>query len=76
MEDIQSLLHFAEILAARARQETLKLFRNNTSIEIKEDASPVTIADRNSEAAMRKMINDKYPSHGILGEEFGGDFDA
>ena len=33
--------------------------------------SPVTIADRNAEAAMRRLIEARYPAHGIVGEEFG-----
>jgi myo-inositol-1(or 4)-monophosphatase len=32
---------------------------------------PVTIADREAEAAMRRLINARYPDHGILGEEYG-----
>ena len=44
MEYIESLLRFAESLAEKARLETLKLFRQNASVEIKADASPVTVA--------------------------------
>lgn len=33
--------------------------------------SPVTIADRNAEQAIRKLILDRYPNHGVIGEEFG-----
>ena len=74
MEYIESLLRFAESLAEKARLETLKLFRQNASVEIKADASPVTVADRNSEAAMREMIAGAYPTHGVIGEEFGADY--
>ena len=76
MEYIESLLRFAESLAEKARLETLKLFRQNASVEIKADASPVTVADRNSEAAMREMIAGAYPTHGVIGEEFGADTGA
>jgi histidinol phosphatase-like enzyme (inositol monophosphatase family) len=34
---------------------------------------PVTAADRAAEAAIRKLIGDRYPDHGILGEEYGED---
>ncbi|MEP0519387.1 MAG: histidinol-phosphatase [Hyphomicrobiales bacterium] len=34
---------------------------------------PVTFADKNAETALRKVINQTYPDHGILGEEFGGE---
>jgi inositol-phosphate phosphatase/L-galactose 1-phosphate phosphatase/histidinol-phosphatase len=37
----------------------------------KADASPVTIADREAEAAMRNLIAARFPDHGIVGEEFG-----
>src|SRR5207302_6027854 len=37
----------------------------------KPDLSPVTIADRNAEAAMRRLITARFPDHGIIGEEYG-----
>ena len=37
----------------------------------KPDASPVTIADREAEAAMRALIAARFPAHGIVGEEYG-----
>ena len=33
--------------------------------------SPVTVADRETEQAIRDMIEARYPDHGIYGEEFG-----
>lgn len=36
-----------------------------------EGESPVTIADRNAEQAMRTLIESRYPKHGIYGEELG-----
>ncbi|MBD3226028.1 MAG: histidinol-phosphatase [Caldithrix sp.] len=44
-------------------------------VESKTDQSPVTAADRGAEAAMRKLINQKYPDHGIIGEEYGNEGD-
>lgn len=41
------------------------------TVEIKEDQTPVTQADREAEAVMRDLIRKAYPDHGILGEEFG-----
>jgi len=41
------------------------------AVESKADASPVTVADRGAEAAMRKAIEQAYPDHGIYGEEYG-----
>jgi len=43
----------------------------NLAVEIKEDETPVTQADREAEAVMRDLIRKAYPQHGILGEEFG-----
>ena len=34
---------------------------------------PVTEADRGPEQAMRPLIGERYPDHGILGEEFGSE---
>jgi myo-inositol-1(or 4)-monophosphatase len=32
---------------------------------------PVTVADRDAEAAMRRLIKANFPGHGIVGEEYG-----
>ena len=41
------------------------------AVETKSDRTPVTIADRGAEELMRRMIHERFPGHGILGEEFG-----
>jgi myo-inositol-1(or 4)-monophosphatase len=41
------------------------------TIETKSDRTPVTVADRGAEELMRRMIRERFPGHGILGEEFG-----
>jgi myo-inositol-1(or 4)-monophosphatase len=46
-------------------------FMTSTAVITKADASPVTQADRGAEQAMRALIGERYPQHGILGEEFG-----
>jgi myo-inositol-1(or 4)-monophosphatase len=38
-----------------------------------EDDTPVTIADRGAEELLRQRIRKRYPSHGIIGEEFGSE---
>ena len=65
------LTAFAEELADAARLTALRYFRNRVKIEYKADMSPVTVADREAEAAMRKLIAGRYPDHGLLGEEHG-----
>jgi len=42
-------------------------------VEFKADASPVTIADKGAEQLLRSLIAKKFPTHGIIGEEFGND---
>ena len=34
---------------------------------------PVTAADRGAEAAIRKLIGERFPEHGVIGEEYGED---
>lgn len=63
---------FAEQLADAARPVIRRHFRTPFAIDDKPDASPVTIADREAESAMRALIAAAYPAHGILGEEHGG----
>jgi len=46
-------------------------FRQNLTVDDKPDLSPVTVADRAAEAAMRRLIAVRFPEHGIIGEEFG-----
>lgn len=40
-------------------------------VELKTDASPVTVADRLSEEAIRETLHRAAPELGLLGEEFG-----
>ena len=49
-----------------------RYFRADLAIEGKADDTPVTIADKQAEAAIRQAIASQYPSHNILGEETGG----
>ena len=46
-------------------------FRAPLAVDDKPDLSPVTAADRAAEAAMRAIIEKRFPDHGIVGEEFG-----
>lgn len=50
------------------------LFRQaSIAVETKADQSPVTIADRGAEELMRSRITHRFPTHGIIGEEFGSE---
>ncbi|PPR50940.1 MAG: Histidinol-phosphatase [Alphaproteobacteria bacterium MarineAlpha5_Bin5] len=66
----QEYVEFANKLADEASKISMQYFRTKLSIDQKNDMSPVTIADQNTEIKIREMINNKYPNHGILGEEF------
>ncbi|MCB8873551.1 inositol monophosphatase family protein [Acidisoma silvae] len=47
-------------------------FRVGLQADAKADDSPVTLADRAAEQAMRAVLAAHCPDHGIIGEEFGG----
>ncbi len=61
---------FANSLTDEASKISMKYFRNKIEIEIKDDESPVTLADKETEQVIRERIRKEYPGHGILGEEF------
>lgn len=71
------LVAFAEDLADVAGKVILQYWRKPVAVESKHEPgrpipeSPVTLADREAEEAMRKLIETRYPAHGIIGEEFG-----
>jgi inositol-phosphate phosphatase/L-galactose 1-phosphate phosphatase/histidinol-phosphatase len=63
-----SLVHrLADVSGAIA----LEHFRTPLAVDAKTDSSPVTIADKDAEAAMRGAIRAAFPDHGIVGEEHG-----
>ncbi len=69
---MRALLATAEEAADAARHAILPFFRTpGLGAEQKSDLSPVTLADRAAEQAMRRVIEDRVPEDGILGEEFG-----
>ena len=61
---------FSRQLADAGGKVIRKYFRKEVPIEVKKDLTPVTIADREAENVMRKMIQEHFPDHGIIGEEF------
>ncbi len=66
---------FLRRLAEAAAGETLPRFRIGAEVSNKLESGfdPVTEADREAERALRGLIAEEYPHHGILGEEFGGE---
>jgi len=67
------LIAAAEAAADVARAVVRPFFRAGVASDVKSDRSPVTIADRTAEQAMRAVLSERCPDHGVLGEEFGLD---
>lgn len=67
----REFIDLSQRLADAAGEVVRRYFRQPFTVDTKADASPVTIADRESESAMRELIETAYPNHGIIGEEFG-----
>lgn len=65
------LLATAHRMADRARAIAAQYFRQPLAVERKDDASPVTLADRAIEAALCEIVRAEHPDHGIVGEETG-----
>ncbi|WP_170558763.1 histidinol-phosphatase [Ruegeria atlantica] len=67
-------LEVAEEMADAARAAILPYFRQtnlDTKNKLADGFDPVTIADRDAEKAMRKVLAQHRPEDGIFGEEFG-----
>ena len=66
---------FLRDVARLAAAESLPRFRSAGLVDNKLTSGfdPVTEADRETERAIRRLINDHFPDHGILGEEHGGE---
>ncbi|MGH6931616.1 MAG: histidinol-phosphatase [Dongiaceae bacterium] len=67
------LVRFAGELADASGVVIRRYFRTGLGIEIKPDQSPVTIADKETETAIRTLLRARYPGHGVIGEEHGRD---
>jgi inositol-phosphate phosphatase/L-galactose 1-phosphate phosphatase/histidinol-phosphatase len=66
----KEFVNFANLLADLATNSSMQYFRKKLNVENKEDESPVTIADKQTEKIIRDQIRKSYPNHGILGEEY------
>lgn len=64
-------LRIAHLLADAAAAESMRYYRTPLDVHTKADASPVTLADRAAEAAMREILAREAPDDGIYGEEYG-----
>jgi fructose-1,6-bisphosphatase/inositol monophosphatase family enzyme len=64
----QELAEALEI-TRKAGELALRFFNLGTAVEEKADASPVTVADRECERLMAKLLQESFAADGILGEE-------
>ena len=71
--DCAAALALAEQLADVARRIAVRHFRTPLAVTRKSDGSPVTVADKEIESEMRRMIRAAFPRHAIRGEEFAAE---
>lgn len=69
--DLRNDIQLAHRLADVAGEAIRPHFRAGLEAERKGDASPVTIADRAAEEAMRRLLTAEAAQDGVHGEEFG-----
>jgi histidinol-phosphatase len=70
-KQLREVQDFAVEAAQLAGALTLGYFNASPPVELKADRTPVTAADRGAEELIRRRIERAFPTHGILGEEFG-----
>ncbi len=69
--DLAKAMETARRAAEAASKASLAHFRTGVAVEKKPDRTPVTQADRDSEAAILAVVREVFPDHGFLGEETG-----
>ncbi|HEU4651649.1 MAG TPA: histidinol-phosphatase [Croceibacterium sp.] len=69
--NLSAEIALAHRLADAARTAIRPHFRTPVDAERKDDATPVTVADRSAEEAMRRILTAEVPQDGVQGEEFG-----
>jgi myo-inositol-1(or 4)-monophosphatase len=70
----KELLSFAHELADRSGDAIRPHFRKAITVDDKggpQGFDPVTIADKAAETVIRRMIEKRFPDHGMVGEELG-----
>lgn len=70
-QDLEEILEVASDIAEKAAQMAFSYFRQPILIEVKENQTPVTVADKKTEEFIRKSLLEDFPGFGILGEEYG-----
>jgi histidinol-phosphatase len=71
LPDLDLAMETARQAAEAGGAAALRHFRTGVRVELKPDRSPVTVADREAEAAIVALLRERFPVHAILGEESG-----
>ena len=71
--DLSAYYDFMVETAYLAGRLVLAHYQTGIQPNFKADDTPVTVADRKAEELIRGRIEQRYPGHSILGEEFGSD---
>jgi myo-inositol-1(or 4)-monophosphatase len=71
VDELDELLGVARRAAEIASEIIMPLYASEIGFELKADDTPVTVADRRAEEAMRAFLAKECPGHGVLGEELG-----
>jgi histidinol-phosphatase len=74
--DLDRALDVAREAAEAAAVVIRQHYRRNVAVETKADQTPVTIADREAELAIKEVIRRAFPDHAFYGEEFGREGDS
>ncbi|WEF23834.1 inositol monophosphatase family protein [Paracoccus sp. S3-43] len=73
MTELDNLVATALDLAEMAADIAARTWRSDLAVSYKPDGSSLTEADLSIEALWRERIRQRFPSHGILGEEYGAE---
>ena len=69
--ELDAALVVATQAADAAEAVVARYYRRSVAVEHKPDESPVTIADREAEREIRRVLEARYAAHGYYGEEYG-----
>lgn len=69
--NMEEFAAFASGLTRESGALIMEYFGRDVGVQIKNDQTPVTVADQRAEALLRQRIGSRYPEHQILGEEEG-----
>lgn len=69
MHKLENELNLAKKIAVEAGQEILQIYNTEVKVELKDDKSPLTEADKRANTIIVKKLKDDFPHYAILSEE-------